>query len=51
MVLGFWGEAMRKYFENYFNRIRENKGVDLARAIKKTVDDIVPNYITEFSYT
>ena len=42
---------MRKYFENYFNRIRENKGVDLARAIKKTVDDIVPNYITEFSYT
>lgn len=51
MVLGFWGEAMRKYFENYFNRIRENKGVDLARAIKKTVDDIVPNYIIEFSYT
>lgn len=51
MVLGFWGEAMRKYFENYFNRIRENKGVDLARAIKKTVDDIVPNYITKFSYT
>lgn len=39
------------YLEAYLNRIREKGNPALADAIKKTVDDVVPQYISNFSFT
>ena len=49
MVLGFWGEKM-KYFDNYIERIKERGNVALAEAINKTVNDVIPKYISNFSF-
>ncbi len=39
-----------KYLDNYLARIKEKGNSDLATAIKKTTQDIVPQYISNFSY-
>ena len=39
-----------KYFENYLKRIKEKKNWGLAEAIEKTVRDVVPQYISQFSF-
>lgn len=39
-----------KYLENYLSRIESKGNADLADAIKKTTEDIVPQYISNFSY-
>lgn len=49
MVLGFWGEKM-KYFDNYIERIKERGNVALSEAINKTVNDVIPKYISNFSF-
>lgn len=42
---------MMSYLEQYLGRIK-NRGQDaLAEAIQKTVDDVVPQYISNFSFT
>ena len=38
-----------KYLENYLKRISE-KNPDIASSVKKTVDDIVPEYISNFTW-
>ena len=38
------------YLESYLQRIRANGNNALADAIKKTVDDVVPQYISNFSF-
>lgn len=38
------------YLESYLSRIREHKNSALADAIKKTTEDIVPQYISNFSF-
>ena len=38
------------YFDNYLNRIRDRGNTALADAIEKTAKDIVPQYISNFSY-
>ena len=38
------------YLESYLQRIRANGNSALADAIKKTVDDVVPQYISNFSF-
>lgn len=38
------------YLESYLQRIRTNGNNALADAIKKTVDDVVPQYISNFSF-
>lgn len=38
------------YLESYLQRIRANGNNALADAIKKTVDDVVPQYILNFSF-
>jgi len=38
------------YLENYLGRITERGNVALANAIRKTVNDIVPTYISNFSF-
>ncbi len=49
MVLGFWGEKM-KYLDNYLERIGKKGNFALSDAINKTVTDIVPKYISNFSF-
>lgn len=39
------------YLELYLQRIRVRGNTALADAIKKTVDDVVPQYISNFSFT
>ena len=39
-----------RYLESYLQRIRANGNNALADAIKKTVDDVVPQYISNFSF-
>ena len=39
-----------KYFDNYLDRIKNSGNVALAEAINKTVKDIVPKYISNFSF-
>lgn len=39
-----------KYLENYLNTIKTKKSPNLALAIQNTVNDIVPEYISNFSY-
>ena len=41
---------MKHYLQNYLNRIIDRGNPALSDAIKKTVDDIVPKFITNFSY-
>ena len=38
-----------KYLQSYLSRIAQ-KNVSLADAVKQTTDDIVPQYISNFSY-
>ena len=38
------------YLENYLSRIRDRGNTALADAIEKTAKDIVPQYISNFSY-
>jgi len=40
-----------KYLENYLTRIRNSGKAALADSIEKTTKDIVPQYISNFSYT
>lgn len=49
MAFGFWGEKM-SYLENYKDRIKARGNIALAEAIGKTVNDIVPQYISNFSF-
>lgn len=39
------------YLESYLERISEKGNPALADAIRKTVDDVVPSYISNFSFT
>ncbi len=39
------------YLEAYLNRISDKGNVALAEAIRKTADDVVPSYISNFSFT
>lgn len=39
-----------KYLDNYLSRINEKGKAELSVAIKKTTEDIVPQYISQFSY-
>lgn len=39
------------YLQSYLNRIRERGNPALADAINKTVGDVVPQYISNFSFT
>lgn len=41
---------MREYLKNYRSRIAQRGNVALSDAIQKTVDDVVPKYISTFSY-
>lgn len=41
---------MRDYLKNYRLRIAQRGNVALSDAIQKTVDDVVPKYISTFSY-
>ncbi len=41
---------MRDYLENYRSRIVQRGNTALSDAIQKTVDDVVPKYISTFSY-
>ena len=41
---------MSNYLQNYLNHISNTKNDSLARAIRKTSDDIVPQYISNFSF-
>ena len=38
------------YLDQYLNKIQDRGNDTLADAIKKTVDDIVPQYISNFSF-
>lgn len=42
---------MGQYLDLYLERIREKGNPALADSIKKTVDDVVPQYISNFSFT
>lgn len=48
MASGFWGEKM-SYLDNYLERVGR-KNPSLKEAIRKTVDDVVPQYISKFSF-
>lgn len=41
---------MSVYLQNYLTHIANTKNTSLASAIKKTADDIVPQYISNFSF-
>lgn len=41
---------MGKYLRNYLNRIKNRGNEELSSAIEKTVSDVVPKYISNFSY-
>ena len=41
---------MRDYLKNYRARITQRGNIALSEAIQKTVDDVVPKYISTFSY-
>ncbi len=41
---------MSTYLENYLAHIAKNRNQSLANAIKKTAEDIVPQYISNFSF-
>ena len=36
--------------ENYINELLQRNRASLADAVKKTINDIVPQYISNFSY-
>lgn len=42
---------MGRYLDLYLERIRGKGNLALADSIKKTVDDVVPQYISNFSFT
>lgn len=50
MVPRFWGREM-SYLQAYLERIKERGNPALATAIEKTVSDVVPQYISNFSFT
>lgn len=37
-------------FSNYINRIKERGNLLLAEAVKKTADDIIPQYVSNFNF-
>ena len=39
------------YLESYLDRIKQKGNPALAGAIRKTIDDVVPSYISNFSFT
>lgn len=39
------------YFQSYFDRIWSAGNLELATTIRKTVEDVVPKYISNFSFT
>ena len=39
------------YLDNYLERVRQTGKIEMANAIAKTASDIVPQYISNFSYT
>ena len=39
------------YLESYLERLQNKGKPSLAEAIKKTVDTIVPQYVSNFSFT
>lgn len=39
-----------RYLENYLERIKRKGNLTLADAISKTVSDVVPQYISNFSF-
>ena len=39
------------YLQSYLDRIRSRGNLALADAINKTVQDVVPQYISNFSFT
>lgn len=39
------------YLDKYLERIKQQGNIDLSAAIEKTVDNIVPQYISNFSFT
>lgn len=41
---------MRDYLKKYLSRITQTSNTALSEAIQKTVDDVVPRYISTFSY-
>ena len=41
---------MKEYLKNYRTRIAQSGNTALSEAIQKTVDDVVPKYISTFSY-
>lgn len=41
---------MKDYLKNYRSRIEQRGNVPLSNAIQKTVDDVVPKYVSTFSY-
>lgn len=42
---------MMSYLEQYLDRMKERGNSALTDAINKTVDDVVPQYIANFSFT
>lgn len=42
---------MMRYLQSYLERIKEKGNGSLAEAIKKTADEVVPQYISNFSFT
>ena len=41
---------MKQYLSSYLTRISDRGNPALATAVRHTVDDIVPKYISNFSY-
>lgn len=39
------------YLKNYLDKIRQTGKIELAEAIQKTVDNVVPKYISNFSFS
>ena len=50
MVFRFRGEEM-SYLENYIRYIEEKGNLDLAKSVQQTVKNIVPKYISNFSFS
>ncbi|MDF2612556.1 MAG: restriction endonuclease [Clostridia bacterium] len=49
MVFGFWGDKMN-YLNCYLDRIVKRGNQQLADAINKTVKDIIPEYVSNFTF-
>lgn len=49
MVFGFWGDKM-SYLDCYLERIVKRGNPQLADAIHKTAKDIIPEYISNFTF-